>query len=138
MIIYNLLFEFRENMWWTCYRIRTSTCTAILHTNSTPDPDSAVTMLTSKTSSLQYLNTSLRSEKKCRNVRKCRLSFGLKFYGMSLPSISLLRAFFYDITVAFKNKNGQTFLRLLGYIQILSQDLKRTKPNQPFTTRAST
>ena len=69
----NKLFEFRENMWWTCYRIRTSTCTAILHTNSTPDPDSAVTMLTSKTSSLQYLN---KLPEKWKEMQKCpKLSF---------------------------------------------------------------
>ena len=140
-------------MWWTCYRIRTSTCTAILHTNSTPDPDSAVTMLTSKTSSLQYLN---KLPEKWKEMQKCPLlSFILwnemtnikNFMGCPCPLFlgskngtcgGLVWAFFYNITVGFKNKNGQTFLRLPGYIQILSQDLKRTIPNQPFTTRAST
>lgn len=69
--------------------------------------------------------------------KKCpKISF--IFWAEILWDVPALYQFIYDITVAFKNKNGQTFLRLLGYIQILSQDLKRTKPNQPYTTRAST
>ena len=125
-------------MWWTCYRIRTSTCTAIPHTNSTPDPDSAVTMLTSKTSSLQYLN---KLPEKWKEMQKCpKLSFILwdemtnikNFMGCPCPlflgSIDGTWAFFYDITVGFKNKNGQTFLRLPGYIQILSRRFKEDNP----------
>ena len=69
---------------------------------------------------------------------------------MSLPCISLLWAPFYNITVAqtflkTSRVNSNTVSRFkedktqrLGYIQILSLDSKKTKPNQPFTTRAST